>query len=86
MIMDALSAGFIALGCVLSLVGGLGIHRFNDFYARLHAVGITDTLCTFLILAGLRFSGDRYIGCSKTVTDFPVLVFHQPNLVIHPCQ
>ena len=43
---------FIAVGCFLNLMATIGLHRFPDFYTRLHA----GTKCTtfgsiFLILA-----------------------------------
>ncbi|MEN8722822.1 MAG: monovalent cation/H(+) antiporter subunit G [Alphaproteobacteria bacterium] len=40
-------------GSFFLLVGGIGVLRLPDVYARLHAAGVTDTLGTFLILAGL---------------------------------
>ena len=33
--------------------GGVGILRFPDFYTRMHAAGVTDTLATAMILIGL---------------------------------
>ena len=44
---------FIVAGALLGIAGGIGIHRFPDFYSRLHAVGITDTLCAAAFLIGL---------------------------------
>ena len=79
MILDTLSGICLALGCVLSLVGGLGMHRFNDFYGRLHAVGITDTLCTFLILAGLAFQVTNALVAIKLLLIFLFLLFTSPT-------
>ena len=33
--------------------GGVGVLRFPDFFTRMHAAGVTETLATILILAGL---------------------------------
>ncbi|HJL66498.1 MAG: monovalent cation/H(+) antiporter subunit G [Arenicellales bacterium] len=42
------------LGGALFLVGsGIGLLRFPDFYTRLHAAGLADTLGTALTLLGL---------------------------------
>lgn len=41
------------LGSFLILTGGIGLIRFPDFFTRMHAAGITDTLATTLILIGL---------------------------------
>lgn len=49
---------FIAQLCLLAgtfliVSGGVGVLRFPDFYTRMHAAGITETLATVLILGGL---------------------------------
>jgi len=43
----------LMLGSFLGISGAIGIIRFPDFYSRMHAAGITDTLCAGLILFGL---------------------------------
>lgn len=42
-------------GAVLATVGTIGVIRFPDFYTRLHAAGVTDTLAMTLLLAGMAF-------------------------------
>ena len=44
---------FIGAGSVFVIIGGVGLLRFPDFYTRIHAAGITDTMGAWLILAGL---------------------------------
>lgn len=53
MLIDLL--GWLALlgGVAFSLIGSVGLMRMPDFYTRLHAAGITDTLGAGLILFGL---------------------------------
>lgn len=51
--MDIASAFFLLTGSFLCISGGIGLLRFPDFYNRLHAAGITDTLATAMILTGL---------------------------------
>jgi len=41
------------LACLSILAGTLGVLRLPDFYTRLHAAGMTDTLGAELILIGL---------------------------------
>ncbi len=43
----------LLIGSFLGISGAVGILRFPDFYSRMHAAGITDTLCASLILFGL---------------------------------
>lgn len=52
-IVDMASFAALALGAGFSVVGGIGILRLPDFYSRLHAAGITDTLGAGLVLVGL---------------------------------
>lgn len=46
---------FLLAGSTFSIIGGLGIVRFPDFYSRLHGGGITDTSGAGLIMGGLMF-------------------------------
>lgn len=43
----------LALGAFLIFSGGVGVLRFPDFYTRMHAAGVTETLAAALILVGL---------------------------------
>ncbi|MGQ8366831.1 monovalent cation/H(+) antiporter subunit G [Glaciecola sp. 1036] len=76
--LDIFSFIFVGLGCLLGLIGGIGILRLPDTYARLHAVGVTDTLCTFLILFGLALQITEYIVLSKLILIFLFLAFTSP--------
>jgi len=53
MVLGIASFVFMALGGFFILVGAVGIYRFPDFYTRLHAAGVTDTLGSELVLIGL---------------------------------
>lgn len=52
-IREALSWLLIVPGALLCVTGGIGLLRLPDFYARMHAAGVTDTLGTALVLVGL---------------------------------
>ena len=49
----AMSAVFILAGVFFVLAGAVGVLRLPDFYTRMHAAGITDTLGAELVLLGL---------------------------------
>ena len=55
MLLEVASWVFIGAGSVFVLIGGVGILRLPDFYTRIHAAGITDTMGSWLILVGLMF-------------------------------
>ena len=40
-------------GSFFVLTGGIGVLRLPDFFTRMHATGITDTMGTALLLLGL---------------------------------
>lgn len=60
------------IGGFLLVTGGVGVLRLPDFFSRVHAAGITETLATPLILFGLIFQ----IGLSlESVKLFLVVIF-----------
>ncbi len=79
MIIDILSWICLLAGGALGIFGGIGIHRFPDFYTRLHAVGITDTLCAMLILLGLGLQAGWSIAAFKLTLIFVFLFFTSPT-------
>ena len=53
-----LSSACLLLGAFLIISGAVGVLRFPDFFTRMHAAGVTETLATTLILLGLMlFAG-----------------------------
>jgi multicomponent Na+:H+ antiporter subunit G len=40
-------------GAVFAVIGGIGLLRLPDFFTRMHAGGVTDTLGAGMILIGL---------------------------------
>jgi multicomponent Na+:H+ antiporter subunit G len=57
----------IAAGSIFVLIGGIGLIRLPDFYTRIHAAGITDTMGAWLILVGLMFSAGWTLVTIKLV-------------------
>ena len=58
MALDILVGVLLALGSFLILTGAIGVMRFPDFYTRMHAAGVTDTLgATFIIGALMILAG-----------------------------
>lgn len=78
MILDILSWICLLLGGLLGIIGGIGMHRFPDFYTRLHAAGITDTLCAALFLLGLAFQAGFTIASFKLFFIFIFIFLTSP--------
>lgn len=53
MFLDGVSWALLITGGFMCFSGGIGIHRFPDFFSRMHAVGVTETLGSAFILIGL---------------------------------
>ena len=79
MIINILSWICLLSGGLLGVVGGIGIHRFPDFYSRQHAVGITDTLCAMLILLGLGLQAGMSLAAFKLMLIFIFLFLTSPT-------
>ena len=58
-----LASGFcFIVGGFLCITGGVGLQRFPDFFCRVHAAGVTETLATPLLLTGSVKS--EFVGLS----------------------
>jgi len=47
-------------GALVTVIGAVGVLRFPDFYTRIHASGVTDTLGATLVLLGLACLADGW--------------------------
>jgi len=62
---EVLSWVMILSGSVFVIIGGVGLLRLPDFYTRIHAAGITDTLGSWLILIGLMLHEGFTLNAAK---------------------
>ena len=65
--LDVLSWVFLIVGGFLGITGAVGLFRFPDFYTRLHAASVTDTLCAGFIVLGLLMQADGAMMVFKLV-------------------
>lgn len=79
MIINIASWLLLLAGGSLGMIGGIGIHLFPDVYSRLHANGITDTLCAMFILLGLGLQAGWSIATFKLALIFVFLFFTSPT-------
>ena len=54
-LLDIVSWIFLVSGSFFCLTGAVGLLRFPEFFSRIHAASLTDTLGASLILIGLMF-------------------------------
>jgi multicomponent Na+:H+ antiporter subunit G len=67
MIIDWISGIFLLIGGLLCITGGVGLLRLPDFFARVHAAGVTETLATPLLLVGLMLQMDWSLDLVKVL-------------------
>lgn len=77
--MDISSSLFLLIGGFLCISGGVGILRFPDFYTRMHAVGVTETLATAMILIGLMLQNPDSLVILKLIMILLLTLFICPT-------
>lgn len=66
-------------GGFLSITGGVGLLRLPDFFSRVHAVSLTDTLAAPLILFGLILQLGWSLGSAKVLLIMVFLLVTSPT-------
>lgn len=69
----------LMLGCFFMFTGAIGLLRFPDFYSRMHAAGITDTLATFLVISGLMLTAGWSLALFKLGLIMLFIFFTSPT-------
>lgn len=64
-LLDIISWIFLVVGSFFCLSGSIGLLRFPDFFSRIHAASLTDTLGASLILIGLMFQAGWGLALPK---------------------
>lgn len=73
------SSLFLLIGSFLCVSGGVGILKFPDFYTRMHAVGVTETLATAMILIGLMLQNPDALVVLKLILILLLTLFIGPT-------
>lgn len=74
-----ISWSLLLIGGVFLLVGGVGLLRLPDFFTRLHAAGVTDTMSAGSILVGLMFQAGISQVSVKLVLIMLFMMFTSPT-------
>ena len=73
-----IAAVLIVLGLLFMLASLIGIAKLPDFFTRLHAQGVGDTLGAFLILAGMMVAVHGGLLSVKILLIFIIIVLTNP--------
>lgn len=80
-ILEIFSYVFLLSGVFFVLVGTVGVIRLPDFYTRLHAAGLVDTLGCLLIVAGLVLQAGFNLVSIKLLLILLFILFTSPVAV-----
>ncbi|MEO6363544.1 MAG: monovalent cation/H(+) antiporter subunit G [Caldimonas sp.] len=76
---DALSWACLVAGGFFCIVGALGMLRMPDFYTRMHAASVVDTLGAALVLLGLVLQAGATLVSAKLGMIGLLLFFTSPT-------
>lgn len=77
--LDVLSFALLAAGGLFCVVGGIGMLRMPDFYTRMHAASVIETLGAGLILAGLLLQAGQVLVAAKLLIVGALIFFASPT-------
>ena len=76
--MTLLGTFVLIIGAVFAVIGAIGMLRFPDFYTRLHAASVIDTLAAGLILLGLALTLGLSLAIFKLIFIYALLLLTGP--------
>jgi multicomponent Na+:H+ antiporter subunit G len=78
-VVDLVSWGCLLAGGFFCIVGGIGIIRMPDFYTRMHAASVTETLGAGFILLGLLIQAGFSLVAAKLLMIGMLIFFASPT-------
>lgn len=76
---ETVSGVSVLAGGLFCVIGAVGMLRMPDFYTRMHAASVIDTLGVGLILGGLLLQGGGWLVALKLVTMGLLIFFASPT-------
>lgn len=77
--LDLASWVCLVAGGAFCIVGGIGLIRMPDFFTRMHAASVTETLGVGLILLGLALQAGWTLITAKLVVIGLLILFTAPT-------
>ena len=71
-VIDILSWILLTVGGACVVIGGIGILRMPDFYTRIHAASLTDTMATLALFTGMMLQAGFTLA---TIKLFAIMLF-----------
>jgi multicomponent Na+:H+ antiporter subunit G len=78
-VLDAVSGALLVAGAFFCVIGAVGLMRMPDFYTRMHAASVLETLGAGLILTGLLIQAGWTIVAGKLIIIGLLIFFASPT-------
>jgi multicomponent Na+:H+ antiporter subunit G len=79
LLVDVASWACLVIGGVFCIVGAIGLVRMPDFYTRMHAASVTETLGAGLLLLGLILQSGFTLIAAKLLVLGLLIFFASPT-------
>jgi len=86
MINSMLSDICLLLGGIFTLTGAIGLLRLPDFYSRLHAASVTESLAAPLLIIGVMLDTGFTLDSAKLILIIVVMVIVNPTITHALCR
>lgn len=79
LLLDIVSSFLLIVGVFFGLSGAIGLYKFPDFFTRVHAASVTDSIAALLILAGLILQTSFDLNTAKLLFILIFLMITSPT-------
>ncbi|MEA3371891.1 MAG: monovalent cation/H(+) antiporter subunit G [Campylobacterota bacterium] len=77
---DWVSDIFLLLGGLLALTGAVGLLRLPDFYTRMHAASVTESLAATLLIIGIILDTGFTLDAAKLILLILIMIVVNPTI------
>jgi multicomponent Na+:H+ antiporter subunit G len=77
--LNILSSALMAIGCFFILIGSFGLIRLPDFFTRLHAASLIDTMGAYGIILGVAIRAGWDLSLFKLASILVLLAITGPT-------
>ena len=78
-VINVLSWLLLAIGGGFVFIGGVGVLRLPNFFTRMHAAGLGDSIGTILILVGIMLQAGLSLATIKLIAILGFLLLTSPT-------
>ena len=78
-VLDIVSSILLIAGVFFGLSGSIGLFKFPDFFTRVHAASVTDSIAAILIIGGLLFQTSLDLNTAKLLFILIFLLISGPT-------